>query len=140
MALDTRTIELAKTVFEAAQEIKGKDIVGLNLSDVESYTDFIFIISAGSDRQVKALSDNVIKKVFEKHHLHPLGTEGYEQGEWVLIDFGEVIAHVFFEEAREFYHLEDIWLQVEAIPEEKIESYLDQKAKPSQKKQTAIPR
>lgn len=124
MALDARIKELGRTLLDAAQEIKGKDIVGLDLSDVESYTDFILIASGGSDRQTKAVADNIIKRMFEKHHRHPLGIEGYAQAEWILIDFGEVIAHVFFDEARKLYHLEDMWLNVAPIAENALTKLL----------------
>lgn len=124
MTLDARTRELGRTALDAVQEIKGKDIIGLDLSEVESYTDFILIASGGSDRQTCAIADNLIKRMFEKHHLHPLGLEGYQQAEWILIDFGDFIAHVFFDEARKLYHLEDMWLNVKPISEAAIKKLL----------------
>lgn len=128
MTLDARTKELGRTTLEAVQEIKAKNVVGLDLSSVESYTDFIVIASGSSDRQTMAIADNVIRRFFEKHRMHPLGTEGYAQGEWILIDFGAVIVHVFFDEVRRHYHLEDMWLNVAPVPEDKLEKLLSAKA------------
>lgn len=124
MTLDARTKELARTALAALQDVKGKNIVGLDLSEIESYTDFVLIASGSSDRQTVALADNVIRKMFELHRLHPLGTEGYSQGEWVLIDFGALVVHVFFEDVRKQYHLEDMWLNVSPVSESGLESLL----------------
>ena len=124
MSLDTDTKQLVLSIFEGIQEIKGKDVIGLDLTDRESYTDFLFLASGGSDRQVGAIADNILKKAFEKTRRHPLGVEGLEQCDWVLIDFGEVVAHVFNEEVRDDYHLEDMWLNVQPIPEDKLETFV----------------
>lgn len=128
MALDPRIKELGRTLLDAVQEIKGKDVVGLDLSEVESYTDFILIASGGSDRQAKAIADNIIKRMFEEHRRHPLGIEGYAQADWVLIDFGDVIAHVFFDQSRKVYHLEDMWLNVSPVAEAALPKLLSARA------------
>lgn len=128
MTLDARIKELGRTLLDAAQEIKGKDIIGLDLSEIESYTDFILIASGGSDRQAKAIADNIIKRMFEVHHRHPLGMEGYVQADWVLIDFGDVIAHVFFDQSRKIYHLEDMWLNVSPTAEAALPKLLSARA------------
>lgn len=141
MSLDVRTQKLAKTVFAAAQEIKAKDVIALDLSDVESYTDFILIASGGSERQLSAIADNILKRVFEELGMHPIGIEGRGSSDWVLIDFGSVIVHLFFEETRNFYHLEDMWLQVKPIPETKIDSVLsDVKSKVVRKTTAGAPK
>lgn len=116
--MDKRTADLALSAFDATQDVKARDVIGIDLSDLESYTDFILIASGGSDRQVLAIADSVIKKLFKKHHLHPLGVEGGEAAEWVLIDFGEVVVHVFLDTVRENYHLEDMWLNVKPIAQD----------------------
>lgn len=123
MALQEDTKELAQAIIEACQEIKGKNIIGLDLSDRQSYTDFIVIVSGGSDRQVHAIADNILKKVFKKFGLHPLGTEGYDTSEWILIDFADVVVHVFNEEVRDDYHLEDMWINTKPVEEDEIENY-----------------
>lgn len=115
--MDKRTADLALTAFDATEEIKGRNIVGVDLSEVESYTDFVLIVSGGSDRQVMAIADNVIRSLHKKNHLNPLGVEGVDLAEWVLIDFGELVVHVFLDTVREHYHLEDMWMQVKPIAE-----------------------
>lgn len=115
--MDKRCADLALTAFDAIQEIKGRDIVGVDLSSAQSYTDFVLIASGGSDRQILAIADKVIRVLHKKYHLNPLGVEGLDSAEWVLIDFGELVVHVFLDTLREHYHLEDMWLQVKPIHE-----------------------
>lgn len=116
--------KLLKFSFLALKEVKGVDIVALDLTSVESYTDYILIASGTSERQVKALSDRVIEKVFKNCHKHPLGVEGYENSRWVLIDFGDVVCHVFFDEMRPVYQLENMWPQLRPMDEAAIERLL----------------
>ena len=117
MGMDKKTVELTLVIFKAIEDIKGKDIVGIDLSKSQSYTDFVLIASGGSDRQVTAIADNILENVFQNFKKNPLGVEGYESGEWVLIDFGEVVIHIFQESIREKYHLEDMWMHCRPILE-----------------------
>lgn len=123
----------AKTAFQAIQEIKAHDIIGLDLDGIESYADCILIASGGSDRQTRAIADNVIKQMFAVHHLHPLGTEGYTQGEWILIDFGDFVVHVFFVDTRKSYHLEDMWHTLEPMNEAALLKFFKSDEKPEKK-------
>ena len=122
--LDEDTKELARVVLDACQDIKGKNIIGLDLSEHKSYTDFVVIVSGNTERQNAAIADQILKKVFEHCQLHPLGKEGYEAKEWMLIDFGHVIIHIFNEDVREEYHLEDMWIDLAPIAEEQLSTYL----------------
>lgn len=126
--------KLFKTSFESLQEVKGQNIIALDLSHSESYTDFVLIASGTSDRQVKALGDRVIANAFKKCQAHPLGVEGYESAHWILIDFGDVICHVFFDEARSHYQLEDMWHMITPMKEVEIEKFLQAKKSPVKKK------
>lgn len=92
----------------AALDIKGEDAVVLDLRKLTSFTDFFVIISGRSDRQVQAISNRVIETL-DKKRTKPFGIEGYETGHWVLLDYGSVVAHVFYQETREFYALEKLW-------------------------------
>ena len=116
--------KLLKTVLEAAQEVKAEDIVGLDLTDVESYADYVVIASGQNDRQIQALSHRITKKVFEEHKRHPLGVEGANTSEWILIDYGDLICHVFAPEVREIYHLEDMWPQLSPLNEEQLQKLI----------------
>lgn len=137
MNLDHKTGDLILTTFEAIQEIKGQDIIGIDLSQAESYTDFILIVSGGSGRQVSAIADNILKRIFEKLKLNPLGIEGYEQAEWILIDFGDIVVHIFLKEIRDEYHLEDMWLNLKPIAEAQIARHVKAVLLPSKKPRTA---
>jgi ribosome-associated protein len=112
--------KLLKTVFKACQDVKGKDICVLDFTPLESYTDYVVLVSGSSDRQVRALGDAVSGRVKKELGLHAIGSEGYENGQWVLIDFGDVVCHIFYEEARKVYRLENMWPQVVPIPEGKV--------------------
>ena len=115
---------LFKTIIEACQEVKAEDLIALDLRSIESYSDFILIGSAQADRQCKAIADRVLERVFEHHKRHPLGVEGFDTSQWILIDFGDVVCHIFSAEVRDVYHLEDMWPQLTAIPEADFSSLI----------------
>lgn len=100
--------ELKNTVIEALEDIKGIDIRVLDVSHLTDVTDHLIIASGASNRQVKALSDSVLMKC-KGLGERPLGVEGLDQGEWVLIDYGVVVVHVMLPDTREFYDLERLW-------------------------------
>ncbi len=102
--------ELAREVFHAAQDVKAEDITVLDLQGLANFTDFFVIANGRSDRQVQAIADRIQERLREHEtKLKPIGVEGYDTGHWILIDFGGVIAHVFYGEVREFYELEKLW-------------------------------
>lgn len=103
-----KTNDLARLIGKAAEEIKALDLVILDLAGLTSFTDFFVICSATSDTQARAIASNIQKKMKEAGHAI-LGLEGMEKGDWVLIDFGEVVAHVFHQNVREYYSLEKLW-------------------------------
>lgn len=80
----------------------------LDLRRLSSFTDYFVIVSGRSDRQVQAICDR-IEENLKKKDRKPLGIEGYPQGHWVLMDYGEVVAHIFYEEVRPLYALEKLW-------------------------------
>jgi len=100
--------EIVDIVVLALEDLKGKDILAIDVRDKTSVTDFMVIATGGSSRQVKALADNVAIKLKE-HGIKPLGTEGLENAEWALVDLGAVVVHVMQQEARGFYDLERLW-------------------------------
>lgn len=104
----TEAMQAARQYAEAALERKAGDVVVLDVSGLTSFTD-AFVIAAGtSDRHVKAVADAVVERAAGAGRK-PLGVEGYEGGEWVLIDLDDVIVHVFREEKREQFDLERLW-------------------------------
>lgn len=102
------TEQLAKEIRNAALDIKAEDPTVLDVSKLTSFTDYFVIVSGRSDRQVQAIADNILEKLREKK-IKPLGVEGYETGHWILMDFGTVVAHIFYTETRLFYALEKLW-------------------------------
>lgn len=106
----TKNSKLYKAVIEALQDIKGENIVSLDLRNVhESVADFFIICSANSTTQVKALADNVDKVVAEKCDERPYKQEGFTALQWVLMDYVNIVIHIMHPSAREFYKLEEMW-------------------------------
>ncbi|MFT0213271.1 ribosome silencing factor [Pseudomonas sp. F1_0610] len=99
---------LVKVVIDALEELKGKDIVTIDVRGKTSITDYMVVASGASNRQVKAMAQNVIEKVKEQG-VKPLGNEGMDSGEWALIDLNAVVVHVMQPATREFYDLERLW-------------------------------
>ncbi len=99
---------MAQVAALSAEEKKGKDVRILDISSISSVTDYFVIVSGTSRTHVKAIADFVEEKVTELgvplHH-----SEGYQNGRWILLDFGDLVVHVMSEEDREFYNLERLW-------------------------------
>jgi ribosome-associated protein len=103
-----------------AEEKKAEDIIIFDLSDVSAVTDYFFICHGTSDRKVQAIADNIMMEMKKKGHKI-LGVEGYPEGRWILIDFGDLVVHIFYEETRRFFELERLWEHAVQIhpPQEK---------------------
>ena len=99
---------------KAILDRKAIDVVVLDVADLTSYADIFIICSGRSNRQVNAIAD-FIKTELKKHKIRPLGVEGTKDGHWVLLDYGHVIIHVFYEPVREFYDLEGLWADAKRI-------------------------
>jgi ribosome-associated protein len=103
-------------------ERKAIDLVILEVKDLSSFTDYFLICSGNSDRQVQAIAGHAEEKL-GKEGLRPLGIEGKREGRWVLLDYGDVVIHVFYHPVREFYDLERLWSeapQLELPPVRKV--------------------
>ena len=97
-------------VVAALEDLKGVDIVSMDVRGITTITDWMVIVSGTSDRHVKSLADSVLRAAKEAG-VEVLGTEGEREGEWVLLDLGEVIVHVMLPRVRDFYKLERLWDQ-----------------------------
>lgn len=95
-------------VINALENVKARDVTVLNVTELTDVTDTLIVASGTSNRQVKALADNVVEDCKKAGH-QPLGVEGLESGEWVLVDLGDVVVHVMLPETRAFYDLEKLW-------------------------------
>lgn len=102
------TKDIAQKIAAAANDKKAKDILLLNMEGLSPVTDFYVICSAGNSTLVKAIADNIEDKLAEAG-VHPTHKEGYTDARWVLLDYGDVVAHVFLDEERDFYNLEQLW-------------------------------
>ncbi len=100
--------QLRALVRNALEDLKAKDITELDVKDKTGVTDFLFIATGTSSRHVKSLASNVVLEA-KKAGVQPLGIEGESDGEWVLVDLGDVIVHVMQPQSREFYDLESLW-------------------------------
>jgi len=101
-------IEQARQIAEIISDKKGEDIVILDTGKVSTITDYFVIATAENDRQAKAIVDEVEKRMKEYRKL-PLSVEGESSTGWVLLDYGDVIVHLFDTGTRDFYDLEDLW-------------------------------
>ena len=100
--------KLATTAVAALEDVKGRDIVVFNVRNRTALFDKVIIVSGDSNRQVRALANNVCAEV-RKGGGRVLSTEGEQTGEWVLVDLGSVIVHVMQPAIRQYYNLEEIW-------------------------------
>jgi len=100
--------ELSELVVAALEDVKANDIVTLDVRNMTSVTDFMVVASGTSNRHVKALIENVAEKARDAGH-RPIGIEGEEGGEWVLLDLQDTLVHVMLPKVRDFYNLEKLW-------------------------------
>ena len=102
--------DLNHEIIDAIQDIKGKNIVKLDLRSLDDAPADYFIVCEGdSSTQVKAISDNIGRKLRDKLGIHPNHTEGMDGAKWILVDFFDTVVHVFYPETRAFYEIEDLW-------------------------------
>lgn len=99
---------MADLVVDAASDKKAEDILVLNVSEVTTFADLFVICSGRGERQVQSIADAIVEKA-KAEGRRPYGVEGYDAGRWVLIDLGDVIAHVFMPDERSLYRLEKLW-------------------------------
>lgn len=110
------TEQVVSTVVEAMLESKAKNIVSLDLKDIQTaVTDYFIICHAPSKIQVTAIADKIIDNLRNNMHIKPYHEEGFENAEWILIDYIDVVVHVFLESRRSFYKLEDLWADANSI-------------------------
>jgi ribosome-associated protein len=107
---------LRNLIVDALEDIKGRDVVVMDVAKVSSFTDYMIIASGTSNRHVRALVDQVVTATTDAG-VRPLGVEGRETNEWVLVDVGDALVHVMQAETRSFYDLERLWSELPADSE-----------------------
>ena len=100
--------QMVKVAYDAIDDKLGQDISIINIGQVSSLCDYFIIATASSSRQVKAIADSV-QDAFTEQGIEQRAKEGYDTQTWILLDYGDIIVHVFDEENREFYNLEKLW-------------------------------
>ena len=108
--------ERVRLALHAAAEKKAHDLVVLDLREVASFTDYFVIASGTNVRQVQAVADEVQEQLRRRLGVRPARVEGYNTAEWVLLDYGDFILHVFEEKSRRFYDLERLWRDAARVP------------------------
>ena len=111
------TAALARTIAKTAIEKLATDVRLLDLREIVSYTDYFVVCTGSNSRQTKAVTDHIVDRMRELGHSKPRRRESDVDGNWLLLDYVDVVVHVFTPEAREFYRLESLWGQV---PQETI--------------------
>lgn len=108
-----------RLAIECAAEKKAFGIAALDLREIASFTEFFVIASTANQRQAQAVADEIADKLRSQLGTRPIRTEGYSAAEWILLDYGDFVFHVFNGEAREFYDLERLWRDARkvALPE-----------------------
>ena len=102
------------TAADAAESKKAHDVVVLDLREVTSFTDYFVICSVANARQSHAVAEEISKRLKQMGEL-PISTEGYDAAEWVLLDYGDFIVHIFSETARAYYDLERLWRHAKRV-------------------------
>lgn len=109
-----RAPQLRKLILDALDDAKARDPVVLDVRKIAVFTDYMIIVTGTSNRHVMAVADNVTRRLRE-HGRRPAGVEGMEGGDWVLIDFGDVVVHVMRAQTRDFYNLEKLWSEAKRL-------------------------
>jgi ribosome-associated protein len=99
---------------QVAVSFKALDLILLDVTGLSSFADFFVICSGKSSRQVQGIADNVEARLKEQR-LKPMGVEGQREGQWILMDYGDVILHIFYEPVRAFYDLESLWSEARRV-------------------------
>jgi ribosome-associated protein len=101
--------ELARSAAAAAADKKAQDIIELDLRGLVSYTDFFLICSGANERQTKAICEAIAESLAREHSVKPRRVEGRSQAQWILMDYGDLVIHIFTPALRDHYRLESLW-------------------------------
>lgn len=112
--MEQKSREFALKAAQFIEDKKGLDIRILELGDLTLLADYFLICSGTSKQHVQAICDNLLEKL-KKENFPLLGIEGYEEGRWVLLDYGALVIHIFMPEERKFYNLERLWGKAQVI-------------------------
>lgn len=113
------SLELTDRIVHACQSAKGKDIAILDMDGVFDMTDYFIVVSGRSDRHTQGIGNKLINEL-EKQGIKPETIEGFDDGHWILIDYCDVVVHIFYEPVRKHYDIEGLWVHAKrlAVPED----------------------
>ena len=114
--------QLAETIASYAADKKAVDVVELDVRGVLGYTDFFLVCSGNTPRQAKAIHDGIHQNLKDEHGLLPRRVEGVREARWILMDYLDVVVHIFTPDARDFYRLEQLWGEVPSRTMESVEA------------------
>lgn len=103
------TLPLHERVLAELAEMKAREVSCLNVRALTSIADYMIICSGTSNRHTRAIANHIADVLKNQHGVTPIGVEGMDTGEWILVDFGDVIVHVMLRETRDYYQLEKLW-------------------------------
>jgi ribosome-associated protein len=126
-------LEKALLCARVAVDHKAEDPLAFNVSEISSFADYFVICSGRSTRHVQAIAEH-IEAALRQHRIRPLGVEGLTEGQWVLLDFEDVIVHVFYQPVRAFYDLEGLWWEAHKV--DFLESRTREKDRPGRSEST----
>jgi ribosome-associated protein len=112
-------IDALKIAIKAADDKKGYDLVALDISGIASFADYFLLCTGDSSRQIQAIADEVEQQL-EERGIRPSHVEGYKNAEWILMDYMDLIVHIFSKNARPYYDLERLWRDGKKLDTEKL--------------------
>jgi ribosome-associated protein len=115
-------METALLAVEYALDKKGIDLKLLDVRELSTLTDYLLLATGRSDRQVQAIAENIRTEFKHHHNVLPLAIEGMDKGRWILLDYGEIMVHVFQQSVREFYDLEGLWSEAPEVELDQTEA------------------
>jgi ribosome-associated protein len=111
---DAGSMQVVERVVQACEDVKGQDVVALDMRTISDFSDYFIVVTGRSDRQVQGITNRVIEELLTIG-IKPLSVEGYEESQWVLIDCGDVVVNVFYEPVRDFYDVESLWMRARKL-------------------------
>jgi ribosome-associated protein len=115
-AAPERSLQLALAAAQTAEENRGRDIILLDMRDLTPLFDYFVLATGTSRRQLHAMSEEIDHTLEDDLNDQRLGIEGYDQSRWILLDYGSIVIHLFDEETRRYYALEELWSDAHRIP------------------------
>lgn len=107
--MESSTEAIRDRVISLIEEKQGKDIICLDLREISNYTDYFIICHTDIEKQAQTVAQHIEKELKEHFSIKPYSTEGFQTGKWILLDYIDIICHIFTKETRDYYNLEKLW-------------------------------